>query len=551
MVRMYSSSPPPLEEDGEEEDDDDFGEFGGYYCSVSSSFTFPEYDTPSALDRSDDTDTSPPDLYNTFTQSVSQPGNDLAAEKEEKITKEQEAPCPESLECENDVAVDCEDGKVEASKVPHGPLSSDSQGELSVVSRTGKQSTSKLQGFKLGAKDEHSDNPAGHCLSNGPITLCTGKDSEVPTPTSSNSTESGIAFTDKASTAEGPNNSHPLLEEKHRITHREVFEAWETQTGEVVTVAQEVDSILADQDQGTKENTEKDETDEYTLSGLCGTSSTSFHKMHIQMGSEDLGEVIGSSLVAAAENNPMPKAQLMENVEEWDESSGSAVVKEPLTVPVCTDLEEDIEGVCLPVVDQAVHYAEPDQDVREAKRTGSSVESDEDFGDFRDATQGFPDVSQSESMSQEGFADFVTALSDCSSHDDFADTLKDLKEEDERAAEDKDHVDNNDEMTCSELPPSDSFADFSSAPFGGLAGEAAGESWATFGQHEECEVQQESWAAFDEEQQNSTAMAPSTDGLQTDNALVCWGNFSIALFYDPFFFLNLDKILKAFLFIFL
>lgn len=505
MVRMYSSSPPPLDEDGEEEDEDDFGEFGGYCCGGSPSFTFSDYDTPSAFDQSYETDTSLPDLYNTFTQSVSQPGKDLATEEEKETTKEQEAPCPESLECENEV---------EAFKVLDGPLSSDSQGELLGVSHTGKHSTSNLQGFKLGGKHEHSDNPVGHCLSNGPITLCTGEDSELPTPTSTNSTESGLAFTDKASVAEGSINFHQLLEDN--ISQREVSEARETLAGEVVTESQDVDSNVSGEDQGTKENMENDETDEYALSGLCGPSSRSFHKIQIQSGSEDLGDVVETSLTAVVENNPMSEAQLKENVVECDETSESV------------ELEEDFREVCLPVVDPAVYGVEGAQDIRETKRTGSSVESEEDFGDYRDATQGFPDVSQTESVSQEGFADFVTALSDCSSHDEFADTdtLKDLKEEDEQATEDKDYVNDDDKnnheiMTCSELPPSDSFADFSSAPFEGLAGDAAGESWASFGQHEACEVQQESWAAFDEEQQNSTATVPSTDSLQTDNVLVC------------------------------
>ncbi|XP_053093587.1 aftiphilin isoform X1 [Pangasianodon hypophthalmus] len=540
VVRMYSSSPPPLDEDGEEEDEDDFGEFGGYSCGVSSSFSFSEYDTPTAFNQSYETDTSPPDLYNTFTQSVGQQEKELAFEDTEKITKDREAPYTESLVCETDDAVDCENGKLEVSKVLiNGPLSPDSQGEHSVVSIVGKHSTSELQDFKLGGKDEHSDNPntyqVEHCLSNGPITLCTGKELEWPPLTSASSTESVLASraddssteTDKASRSKGPIDSHELLEDN--ISQKEA-EARDTLAGNGVNESQEVDSNLAGEDQSNKEKMEKEEMEDDTLSGLCGPSGASFCEIKIQSGSEDLGDVADTSLAPVAENIQMSGAQFKENVENCNEIPVSPVVKGSLVVPGRVEqVEEDFEEVCLPVVDPTVgmvHDEEAYLVIREAKRIvgGSSVESDEDFGDFRDATQGFPDVSQTESLSQEGFADFVTALSDCSSHDEFADTdtLKDLKEEEELAAEDDEDDDdddnNNHEMMCSELPPSDSFADFSSAPFGGLAG-STGESWAEFGQHEEYEEQQESWAAFDEEQKSSTATAPSTDSLRSDNVL--------------------------------
>ncbi|XP_053488164.1 aftiphilin isoform X4 [Ictalurus furcatus] len=533
VVRMYSSSPPPLDEDGEEEDEDDFGEFGGYCCNVSSGFSFSEYDTPNAFDQSYETNTSPPDLYNTFTQSVSQPGKDLAVEE----TKDQEAPNPESLIHKTDVAVDYGNGKVEASKVLiNGPLFSDSHEEQSMVSVTGKHSSYELQDFKLDGKDEHSDDPntdqVGHCLSNGPITICTIKKPARLTVISADSTVSVLASraedssteTNKASRAVA--DSQQLLEDN--ISLREESEDGGALAGEEVSESQELDFSLAAGDQSSKEKMDED-----ALSGLCGPSGASFCEIEIQSGSENLGNIVDTSLEQVVEKTPMSDAQLKENVEaeevnvEVNETPGSPVVKEPLAVPGRVELEEDFEQVCLPVVDPTVMIVpnpEADPVIRDVKRivVGSSVESDEDFGDFRDATQGFPDVSQTESTSQEGFADFVTALSDCSSNDEFADTdtLKDLKEEEELTADDKDDDDDNNdqEMMCSGLPPSDSFADFSSAPFGGMAG-TTGESWAEFGQHEECEVQQESWAAFDEEQQNSTATAPSTDSLQTDNVL--------------------------------
>ncbi|KAK3538123.1 hypothetical protein QTP70_030295, partial [Hemibagrus guttatus] len=529
VVRMYSSSPPPLDEDGEEEDEDDFGEFGGYCCGVSSSFSFSEYDTPTAFDQSFAMDNSPPDRYNTILQSFSQTEKELALEEMEKITTGQESPNPESGVCTSNVSVDSGNGNLETSKVLlNGPLSPDVQGELSVDSVTGKHSTSELQGFKLCGNDEHSDNPntdqVGHCLNYGPITFCTGKE----LVTIYNNTESVLVSReedsstepDKASIAEDPADSHQLL--KDSISQTKVSENRDTLAGKGITESQEVDCSLAGEDQINHEKTEKDEGEEVMLSGPCGPSGASFSKIQIPSGSEVLEDVADTSLAPEAENIPMTDAQLKENFEDCNKTPVSPVVKRALVVPGRVELEEDYKEVCLPVVE---HNDEADLDIKEAKRLGSPVESDEDFGDFRDATQGLPDVSQAESMSQDGFADFVTAQSDCSSHDEFADadTLKDLKEEDELDAEDK-HVDDNDDDTinpermCSELPPSDSFADFSSAPFGGLAGTTCG-SWADFQQQEACEVQQESWAAFEDEQQNSTARAPSTDSLQTDNVL--------------------------------
>ncbi|KAF5896629.1 ABC transporter G family member 23-like isoform X2, partial [Clarias magur] len=538
VIRMYSSSPPPMDEDGEEEDDDDFGEFGGYCCDVSSSFGLSEWDTPTVFDQSYEKGTSPSDLYHTLRQSVGQPGKDVVV-VEEKIAKDQELSNPEPLVSKTDVALDCGNRKIKASTVIlNGPLFSDPQGELSVVSVTGKHSTPELQEYDLGGKDEHINKPTtdqvGHCLTNGPITFCNGKELEQLRVSSTNSTESLLGSTaevsssetDKASTAVASNGSQQSQEDT--FLERTVSEARDTQAGEGVTESQaESQSNLAGEHQ-RHEIMENEEINAPQRSQTGGPSGTSLCETQIQRDSEDLGEVPDTSVEPVVENILVSDAQFNENTD--NETPVSPVVNGLLVVP--GKMEEDFEKVSLPVVDPTVgivHDVEADPVMREGKRVqvGSSVESDEDFGDFRDATQGFPDVSQTESVSQEGFADFVTALSDCSSHDEFADadTLKDLKEEEELPAEDKDDVDdddhdnNNHEIICLNLPPSDSFADFSSAPFGGLAG-ATGESWAEFGQHEECEAQQESWAAFDEEQQSCSATVPSTDSFKTDNMLL-------------------------------
>ncbi|XP_043119093.1 aftiphilin isoform X2 [Puntigrus tetrazona] len=150
--------------------------------------------------------------------------------------------------------------------------------------------------------------------------------------------------------------------------------------------------------------------------------------------------------------------------------------------------------------------------------------ADEDFGDFRDAAQGFADFSRTESITQEGFPEFVTAMSRCSTDDEFGDTdtLKDFRDEDVLAEEAGDE----EVAFCSELPPSDSFADFSSAPFEGVAvGEE--DNWAAFGPGEATEEAQGSWATFGnerstqlgkEEQGFETSVAPSSDDLQSSTA---------------------------------
>ncbi|KAL1257831.1 hypothetical protein QQF64_011075 [Cirrhinus molitorella] len=174
-----------------------------------------------------------------------------------------------------------------------------------------------------------------------------------------------------------------------------------------------------------------------------------------------------------------------------------------------------------------IHESSANAEVEVDEEIGPPVDTitDEDFGDFRDAAQGFADFSQTESITQEGFPEFVTAMSRCSTDDEFGDTdtLKDFKEEDELAEEAPD----NEVAFCSELPPSDSFADFSSAPFGGVA--VGGEdNWAAFGPHEATEGGQDSWATFEneqriahldkEEQDVETSVAPSSDDLQSGTA---------------------------------
>ncbi|XP_056120297.1 aftiphilin isoform X2 [Rhinichthys klamathensis goyatoka] len=152
--------------------------------------------------------------------------------------------------------------------------------------------------------------------------------------------------------------------------------------------------------------------------------------------------------------------------------------------------------------------------------------ANKDFGDFRDTSQGFSDFSRTESITQEGFPEFVTAMSRCSTDDEFGDTdtLKDFKEDDELAEE----AACDEGAFCSELPPSDSFADFSAAPFGGV--EELQDNWTAFGPNEGTKEDQDSWATFGEEQTTylgkeeldvETSTVPSSGDLQGSTAEFC------------------------------
>ncbi|XP_067311623.1 aftiphilin [Pseudorasbora parva] len=171
-----------------------------------------------------------------------------------------------------------------------------------------------------------------------------------------------------------------------------------------------------------------------------------------------------------------------------------------------------------------VSFAKEEVEEEEDIELPADPTGDEDFGDFRDVTQGFADFSRTESITQEGFPEFVTAMSRCSTDDEFEDpdTLKDFKEDDELAEE----AVCDEGAFCSELPPSDSFADFSAAPFGGVA-VGGQDNWTAFGPHEGTEENQDSWATFGEEQSThlgkeeqdvETSTAPSSGDLQGNTA---------------------------------
>ncbi|KAL7873703.1 hypothetical protein AOLI_G00127740 [Acnodon oligacanthus] len=476
VVRLYSSSPPPLDEGGEEEDEDEFGEFGGYCGGGSSSFSFSEFDTPNTFSQSYAAENSPPDLYIASVQSASSSGKNATFAEAEKLTENpQDSSTVQHSLASNSVAQDFEDINMDQHR------------------------------DKLGTDGGGYSHSSGHSKRNRDT------EQEVPTVTSFNSTETGLEI------SISPN---PLSADN--ISQGEVSETGGTVADEVLSESQDLSTNKYGKDQSIGESKEMQGNE--ALSGLQGRSDeetfVSFSDPPPQGGSEGFGNCTESSMGLAAEVDEVSNTQLSKNFVDHNDTTRDPAGQLPVVIS-STELGGDfnISGTTVDPTMELVHKAELDKVLREGNGNSGvpRIEMDEDFGDFRDAVQGFADFSRTDSA---GFADFVTALSGCSTTDDFgdADSLKDLKEEEELPEEQHEEAnDLNTEGTwCSELPPSDSFADFSSAPLGGLT-EGVGDNWVAFGLWGECEGQQESWAAFEEGQQSNTATAPPCDSFKTDH----------------------------------
>ncbi|XP_049319808.1 aftiphilin isoform X2 [Astyanax mexicanus] len=530
VVRLYSSSPPPLDEGGEEEDEDEFGDFGGYCSGVSSSFSLSEFDTPTSANQSHATETSPPDLYITSVQNASSSGKNVTSEEAETLTENLQASfsIPNPLVNETSVSIAyCENRKPEGSEIViNGAPPSDLKGAPCVVPNTAQHRSASNPQPEAGSAAQQSDlsvGSGGHSVSNGQSKLNTGMALDGSTVTSlTNSTETGVGS--RAESSSGPVSPSAAFQ----ISLEKVSESEENVVDEVSMEFQDIpfNNTSGDQsiDEGRTEQQQEQEEVSTSFQEPSGQESVaSFGEAVPESGSEDLGDWTETSVGPAA---------------EADEVSGAQLCKDSLDhnmVP-CMEVREDFEEVCGTTTDftlKVVPDAEGDKVSEELKGT---TEMDESFGDFRDAV-GVVDFSRTESATQEGFADFVTAVSGCSTDDDYGDTdtLKDWKEEEELPEEDQEAANdrNIEETWCSELPPSDSFADFSSAPFDGSAGSRDG--WVAFGMQEESESQRESWSAFGEEQPSSTAVATSGDNLQNDNVSIGTNCKLQNLFQSSFF----------------
>ncbi|XP_051502329.1 aftiphilin-like isoform X1 [Myxocyprinus asiaticus] len=451
VVRLYSSTLPPLDKAAEQEEEDEFGEFGSFGDrGVMASCSFSELDMPITFNQSNALEDSPPDLYITSVQNLTLSEKNRWA-NERKISEEAHRPCVvsnlETSEGETEVHSCTENIKKESLEIlTNGVTYSDPQKELSEFhSSTGRN------------LDGTGD---GHNLSNG------HSEQEKVKRTFLKSTENrnNSGLDDGLDGTQEINQTDNLQDSNSNSSPKEESEPVEMGVGMELSDDSQSFSPCKDvqEAEGMQEHKENKGTEDKGLPGAAGSSSEDFV----------ICSVTGVSKAATAPTIDM------------DITSDTQLSRDTREIHGSSDVEVN-------------------EDIKAFNETPTDRTAEEDFGDFRDVTQGFADFSQTESLTQERFADFVTAMSRCSSDDEFGDTdtLKDFKEEYEPAEEEEKSADSagDEGGFCSELPPSDSFADFSSVPFGGVAvGEE--ENWASFGQREGIEESQDSWAAFGEEQ---------------------------------------------------
>ncbi|XP_052010211.1 aftiphilin-like isoform X2 [Xyrauchen texanus] len=445
VVHLYSSTPPPMDEAAE----DEFSEFGSFGDrGMMSSCSFSELDTPITFNQSNVLEDSPPDLYITSVQNLTLSGKNRSANVK-KILEEAYQPCVvsnlETLEGETEVHSCTENIKKETLEIlTNGVTSSDPQKELSEIH--------SCTGQNLDGTGDRNNLSNGHSEQKKvQRTFLKSTESRI-----NSGLDDGLDGTQKINQTDNLQdcNSNSSPKEKSELVEMGV-EMELSDDSQSFSPCKDVQE--AEDKQEHKENKGPEDKG---LPGAAGSSSEDFV----------ICSVTGDSKAATAPSFDVDitsDTQLNRDTREIHESSDMEV-------------NEDIKAFNDTPTDRGA--------------------AEEDFGDFRDVTQGFADFSRTEPLIQEGFADFVTAMSCCSSDDEFGDmdTLKDFKEQDEPAEEEEKFADSTGGF-CSELPPSDSFADFSSVLFGGVVVEEE-ENWASFGQHEGIEESQDSWSAFGEEQ---------------------------------------------------
>ncbi|XP_062863965.1 aftiphilin isoform X3 [Trichomycterus rosablanca] len=507
VVSLYSSSPLQLDEGGEEEDEDDFGEFGVYCCGVSSSFSFSELDTSSTSGQSSEVDTFGRNLTET-----------------EKLTQNlQEESKSEQLKYQNDKKLEVLTG-VSLSIMQNEPSEVFSRGHHRL------SSTSEPQHIKLCTDPDpdrsictetvlvsRTDIVAGNSsLEAGQgSTAFTGSPAPLDAHREVFRSGKNVVKEGRTEIKEGLSNKEmEVRDEKEEVQMQDgsedPAELPNTPPVQVVKVSLVLDAKLTENNETSDEPGIKVDDSNETMA--------SSREEQINHGAFDASpdplveKVIDNIKETKASFSEEPGCDVSENLAKINPTSDAQFIKnitESAMSPTVelaaeTEGEEQFKETTVAPTVETFYQDEPDGVMTEVK--SNSV-------DFKvDLTQGFGDVTES---TQDGFADFVTALTCCSTDDEFEDTdsMQDLKEEEEELL-----ADDEDSRLFSELPPSESFADFSSAPFGGLAG-AEGECWSAFGQQEEFGRQPESWAAFDEGRQSGSATEPHAEDLQTDLVL--------------------------------
>ncbi|XP_059377148.1 aftiphilin [Carassius carassius] len=460
VIRLYSSSPPPLDAAGEEEEEDEFGEFGGFDGGGVST-SF----SFSELDT--------PTTFNQSNALEDSPP-DLYIKSVQNVTVSGSG-WDNDKKMEEESIHNVEKTEKESCDIlTDGMTSSDLQMEISV--EYGQKSPSIIPDVQNSCMGDR------HSLSNGYSESCANSEMHSALSTCLQSTDTeehsglDVNIADVFDRKQLINQTDNLPDSNSQSLHEEESEPGETETR--LELSGDSQSFTSSRHAKEAEG-EQDQIENFIVCGDAGCLDRSADSVDI----------------AETEKDPSMDVDLISDTQlsrDTREINGSSV-------KAAVEVNEEIE-------------------------TNIDPTADEDFGNFRDATQGFADFSRTESITQDGFPEFVTAMSRCSTDDEFddMDSLKDFKDDLELAEETTD----NEVAFCSELPPSDSFADFSSAPFGGVAvGEE--DNWAAFGPPEVTEEGQGSWATFGneqstylgkEEQDVETSAAPSSDNLQSSTA---------------------------------
>ncbi|XP_036384108.1 aftiphilin a isoform X2 [Megalops cyprinoides] len=536
VIRLYSSSPPPLD-DGAEEDDDDFGDFGGF-SGVPSSVSFTEFDTPSAFGQSQTAtaaDTSPP---NHFDSSSSTGLTELSPGPLGRVSIEDVSPFPgpDSQGPEFDGSRDgCPPGKtVSAEELKKlvdqtrpAPYLNSSDPEAG-SGRTEVEAYDCNGGFAV----------AGEVLTNGFAAFDTqdapscpetdhpkNKGTAAPTPDCSPEDEFDDFFAFSGTDAprddgqsagvrehrdegawpaagEGGSAGAGIEENGVRDSHSVGPDPHDYPAAE--SLANGHSDSLVDEDSEQRDvkpwGAHRESAAEGHAEGPAAQNGTEQAEEGVeQEEEEEEEEESGMSEGGASPSGPEDGGEGTEGGECVAPSGTGVSVSESFASfcqAVSPDGEEDFgdfstSGFVPPVC--------PEEDL---------TEETEDFGDFGDASssggQGFADFERTELKRPSGSTDSAKESGDEVDEGDFGDF-----------SAPQDGSEGKDSQGFADFPGSDSFADFSSAPAGG-ADVDAGAGWSAFGDQEQEQGGDDSWAAFGQEQ--STTHSESEERPQDSAA---------------------------------
>ncbi|XP_062404909.1 aftiphilin a isoform X2 [Sardina pilchardus] len=543
VIRMYSSSPPPME-DGAEEDDDEFGDFSG----VPNSISLTEFNIATTFSQSQNpTATSPPELLNNGGLSdhggsakangvvmgqgdEEAPGRTLSTEELKQLAEHSQTTThTDSMlisgrdwtEVDN---VDCNGSPEDTSRLTNGFAACDEQGTPppdthAPVKSTGPDAATECCRTSSGMENE-DDFADFATFSN---TNSHGQSNDL----SNQNTNWGNPF---AAEWQAENTPHPSSDGECSIQSG----SEENVLRDPCAAGTDVQSLSTGTSEGVKNgdggsvhswpdaDTERDlETDashtayaeqtEITLNG------------EVQDGSEDEGVKVhspGSSSIQCTD----------EQSEEKQDSSGNDSEPETETEtsfgrPLSTDALEEFG-------DFSTTGSVPSPPLQEETATPvdhsqMAEDGDEeefgDFGDFSSTSGGFGGGQELTSLNYPQRLHVPDAVTTDATHTDFREDSKLQTEElssvssrDPTECESKADSEQQPEEDPGNIPVSDSFADFHSAPVGGDTSGGT-EDWTAFEEQPEekdAASEEESWATFGPQQSTALSEEASEEDWQ-------------------------------------